>query len=90
MAWQVNVLLENPSARVFAILQAMFKGMASHGLPPSRSASPFSSGSNLSGLNGLSKMGLVRAYLSHEMVILNPEMAHVRDYVAQRTHWDTE
>ena len=72
------MLLENPSARVFAILQAIFKGMASHGLPPSRSASPFSSGSNLSGLNGLSKIGLVRPYLPHGMVTLNPEVAHAR------------
>ena len=59
----MNVLLENSSARVFAILQAIFKGMASHGLPPSRSASPFSSSSNLSGLNGLSKISLVRISL---------------------------
>ncbi|CAK0744637.1 hypothetical protein CVIRNUC_001563 [Coccomyxa viridis] len=55
---QVNVLLENSSARVFAILQAIFKGMAVHGLPPSRSASPFAAGGQQPGLNGLSKGGL--------------------------------
>ncbi len=70
------MLLENPSARVFAILQAIFKGMASHGLPPSRSASPFSSGSNLSGLNGLSKIGLVRTCLPHGSVITRSEVEH--------------
>ena len=53
------MLLENSSARVFAILQAIFKGMASHGLPPSRSASPFAAGGHQPGLNGLSKGGLV-------------------------------
>ena len=53
------MLLENSSARVFAILQAIFKSMAVHGLPPSRSASPFAAGGQQPGLNGLSKGGLV-------------------------------
>lgn len=54
--FQVNVLLENSSARVFAILAAIFKGMAAHGLPPSRNASPFAAGGALPGPNGLSKL----------------------------------
>lgn len=57
------MLLENSSARVFAILQAIFKGMALHGLPPSRSASPFAA--HQPGLNGLSKVGLVSLQVSH-------------------------
>ena len=74
MVWQVNVLLENSSSRVFAILQAVFKGMATHGLPPSRSASPFSSSSNVAGLNGLSKMALVRLLQMLEVLTCMPQL----------------
>ncbi len=54
--FQVNALLENSSAQVFAILASIFKGMAAHGLPPSRSASPFAAAGALPGPNGLTKL----------------------------------